>query len=430
MADFAIRVRGLGKSYRVGGAAQPYRTMRDLPGEILAGIRGRLGNQEAAASRERQAFWALKDLSLDVRAGEVAGIIGRNGAGKSTLLKVLSRVTNPTVGSVEMRGRVGSLLEVGTGFHPELSGRENIQLSGAILGMPKSVIDRKFDEIVAFAEVERFIDTPVKHYSSGMYLRLGFAVAAHMETEIILVDEVLAVGDAGFQKKSLERMSRVAREGRTVLFVSHNMALIQQLCPRSFLLSGGTVVQEGPSREVIQSYLSTTYSGSIGDLTTIADRGGLGALRYRSIHFEDQHGRTLTKLPSGRAVRMVMRFTANEEHRRIRTCLSIYDKDHQRVLYLNSVYAGQDLDGLARGDELICEVPRLNLTPGRYRVGLWVQSSGSVVQDRISDAGSIDVVDGGFFQSGVASTEKDGVALTDHVWSVRSPGAHALSSAV
>src|SRR6201981_3867500 len=215
--------------------------VRNFARKVLGTARGR----QSFHTHETEEFWALKDVNFDVRQGEVLGIIGRNGAGKSTLLKILSRITEPTEGRVVLRGRVGSLLEVGTGFHPELTGRENIYLNGAILGMRKSEIDRKFDEIVAFAEVEKFIDTPVKRYSSGMYVRLAFAVAAHMETEILLVDEVLAVGDAEFQKKCLGKMGEVARCGRTILFVSHNMGSVASLCESALLLQDGRVVAAG-----------------------------------------------------------------------------------------------------------------------------------------------------------------------------------------
>jgi lipopolysaccharide transport system ATP-binding protein len=262
MGDIAIQVNNLGKEYRIGVRQEAYRTLRDaLSGALAAPFRraGRLlrGESGGAADLE-QRFWALKELSFDVHRGEVVGIIGRNGAGKSTLLKILSRITEPTTGSARIYGRVGSLLEVGTGFHSELTGRDNIYLNGAILGMRHAEIDRKFDEIVSFAEVEQFIDTPVKHYSSGMYLRLAFAVAAHLEPEILIVDEVLAVGDAAFQKKCLGKMGEVAHEGRTVLFVSHDMQAINTLCDRAILLHSGALAKDGLTREVVASYLEST----------------------------------------------------------------------------------------------------------------------------------------------------------------------------
>ena len=263
MSDIAIHVVNLGKRYRIG-ERQRYKALRDtLSHALYAPFRatgslfnGRNGHQPTVSNRSlNQHFWALRDVSFEVKSGEVVGIIGRNGAGKSTLLKILSRITKPTEGYVRMHGRVGSLLEVGTGFHPELTGRENVYLNGAIIGMKKKEIDRKFDEIVAFAEIEKFIDTPVKLYSSGMYVRLAFAVAAHLEPEILLVDEVLAVGDAAFQKKCLGKMNDVAKAGRTVFFVSHNMSPIQRLCERTIWIESGRVKKDEATVDVIEHYL-------------------------------------------------------------------------------------------------------------------------------------------------------------------------------
>jgi lipopolysaccharide transport system ATP-binding protein len=261
MGDVAVRLEGISKQYRIGARREKYKTLRDTVTEALVSPFRRAGRllhgQIARAADLQQTMWAVKDISFEIRRGEVVGIIGRNGAGKSTLLKVLSRITEPTAGFGEIHGRVGSLLEVGTGFHPELTGRENISLNGAILGMRRAEIKGKFDQIVAFAEVEKFIDTPVKHYSSGMYLRLAFAVAAHLEPEILLVDEVLAVGDASFQRKCLNKMQDVGQQGRTVLFVSHNMPAITRLCERTILLDDGRVLQDGPSHQVVGAYLNS-----------------------------------------------------------------------------------------------------------------------------------------------------------------------------
>lgn len=258
--DVAISVQNLGKRYKLGLTLPDYRTR----GNRLVGRLLRRSGQDGVPAANNGSIWALKDVSFDVRESDVVGIVGRNGAGKSTLLKILSRITEPTEGSATIHGRVGSLLEVGTGFNPELTGRENIYLNGAVLGMKKSEIRRKFDEIVAFSEIEKFIDTPVKRYSSGMYIRLAFAVAAHLEPEVLLVDEVLAVGDAGFQKKCLGKMSSVGREGRTVLFVSHNMGAIAELCPRAILLDGGRAVIDGATSKVIDAYLSLFATGGGG----------------------------------------------------------------------------------------------------------------------------------------------------------------------
>jgi len=259
MSEIVIRVENLSKRYRIG-ERQPYRALRDVLGDALKAP-ARLISGNGHPSPAQGFLWALEDVNLEVRAGEVVGLIGRNGSGKTTLLKILSRITRPTKGRAEVHGRVGSLLEVGTGFHAELTGRENTFLNGAILGMSKRDITRKFDEIVAFAEIERFIDTPVKHYSSGMYVRLAFSVAAHLEPEILLVDEVLAVGDLAFQKKCLGKMNEVAQRGRTVVFVSHQMNQIRRLCERVVLLDAGRVQMSGPTAEVIAQYEAATLAG-------------------------------------------------------------------------------------------------------------------------------------------------------------------------
>ena len=256
MDPLALELHDIGKRYRLGARA-PYKTLRDSLSNAGAAALQRVTGRARAPRSKPEALWALRNVSFNLEQGEVIGLIGRNGAGKSTLLKILARITDPTEGWIEMRGRVGSLLEVGAGFHPELTGRENVFLSSAILGMPRREVMRKFDEIVAFANVERFVDTPVKHYSSGMFLRLAFAVAAHLEPEILLVDEVLAVGDARFQKKCLDKMQDVGQRGSTIIFVSHNMPAITRLCRRAILLEDGTIVRDGPSHEVVAAYLNS-----------------------------------------------------------------------------------------------------------------------------------------------------------------------------
>ena len=284
MRDIAVKVEGLSKLYRIG-QREPYRTLRDTitnaftaPVRWVRNSKSAICNsndssnpQSAIRNLNSNTIWALKDVSFEIKQGEVIGVIGRNGAGKSTLLKILSRITEPTEGYVDIYGRVGSLLEVGTGFHPELTGRENIYLNGAILGMKKQEIERRFDEILAFAEVEKFIDTPVKHYSTGMYLRLAFAVAAHLEPEILLVDEVLAVGDAAFQKKCLGKMGQVAKEGRTVLFVSHNMGAVNELCQQGIMLEQGAILAHGPVAEVVSEYLGAFVGTSACEKTFAVD---------------------------------------------------------------------------------------------------------------------------------------------------------------
>lgn len=298
--DAAIRVLNLGKMYRIGqGARAGYQTLRDqLAGALLAplnALRARSRSSRNSQSTDSgggvETIWALKDVTFDVQPGEVVGIIGRNGAGKSTLLKILTRITEPTLGSVDMVGRVGSLLEVGTGFHKELTGRENVYLNGAILGMRKAEIDRKFDEIVAFSEIEKFIDTPVKFYSSGMQVRLAFAVAAHLEPEVLLVDEVLAVGDAAFQKKCLNKMEDVGKKGRTVLFVSHHMPSITRLCERAIWLDQGRLVMDGPAIEVVGEYLKTGLeTTSYREWPTLAEAPGNDIVRLRAVRVKSQDG--------------------------------------------------------------------------------------------------------------------------------------------
>lgn len=275
MNNVAIRVDGLSKLYTIGEIQQPYRTLRDTVTDVFAKPIRAFRNK-TAEEREKTSVWALKDIGFEIRQGEVVGIIGRNGAGKSTLLKVLSRITEPTTGYADIYGRVGTLLEVGTGFHPELTGRENIYLNGAILGMKRADIARQFDDIVAFAEVEKFVDTPVKHYSSGMYLRLAFAVAAHLEPEILLVDEVLAVGDIAFQNKCLGKMGDVARQGRTILFVSHNMGAVRSLCEKGIVLHAGSVAYAGDIGRSIETYHKLVASNSDRDGAATRAPRGLG----------------------------------------------------------------------------------------------------------------------------------------------------------
>jgi lipopolysaccharide transport system ATP-binding protein len=295
MNDVVIRAEGLGKKYHLGVRKKSFReSMVDLAAAPVQRARKLLSGRSNADDDDDSIMWALNDASFEIRKGEVVGLIGRNGAGKSTLLKILSRITEPTCGWADIDGRIGSLLEVGTGFHPELSGRENIFLNGAILGMPKVEIRRKFDEIVDFCQLEKFLDTPVKHYSSGMYVRLAFAVAAHLEPEILMVDEVLAVGDARFQKKCLNKMEDISHSGRTVIFVSHNMSAVTRICQRAILLEDGRVVDSGPSHDVVSSYLrggaGTTASREWPDISRAP---GGKFCRLRKIRARDREGRNV-----------------------------------------------------------------------------------------------------------------------------------------
>ena len=307
MSEYAIRVENLGKQYRIGVSLARYRTLREALVETV-NIQTRLAR--ASEERANSQIWALRDVSFDVPKGQVLGVIGRNGAGKSTLLKILSRVTEPSEGFAEIHGRVGALLEVGTGFHPELSGRENIYLNGAILGMKRAEIDAKFDEIVSFAEVEKFIDTPVKRYSSGMYLRLAFAVAAHLEPDILVVDEVLAVGDAEFQRRCLGKMSEVAKEGRTVLFVSHNMSAILRLTDEGILLDKGRLVLRGPTREVVDTYMASGFSQT-GQRNWDEDEIPPDAKPFRpvAIRLVDKNQRVIDTIRSTEPVTISMEYT-------------------------------------------------------------------------------------------------------------------------
>jgi lipopolysaccharide transport system ATP-binding protein len=351
MSDPVIIVEGLGKKYRLRHAAEPrYTALRDVIVEKALAPFRRLVRGRAATLRTEE-FWALDDVSFEVRRGEVVGIIGRNGAGKSTLLKILSRITDPTRGRVRIRGRVASLLEVGTGFHPELTGRENIFLNSAVLGMTRAETRAKFDDIVAFAEVERFLDTPVKHYSSGMYVRLAFAVAAHVDPEILIVDEVLAVGDAAFQKKCLARMGDIAqKDERTVLFVSHNMQTIRQLCPRAILLVEGRKVLEGESGEVIQTYLQAGPSGlPLAEAARLIARFPEDpAFRLRRIDVR-QDGRSGTDVLSGRPLEIVVEYEVLQEVCGFHVWISFFDADG--ALLFESLHNGdaEDIPTVAPG---------------------------------------------------------------------------------
>ena len=297
-----VQVERVSKSYQIGGLHPGYLTFREMFGEMVAGPLRRLrGGGRAPRS---QTIWALKDVSFDVRPGETVGFVGRNGAGKSTLLKILSRVTKPTSGGAALYGRVGSLLEVGTGFHPDLTGRENVFLNGAILGMRREETSRKFDEIVAFSELQQFIDTPVKFYSSGMYVRLAFSVAAHLEPEILIMDEVLAVGDAAFQQKCLDKMNDIRREGRTIFFVSHDTAAVTRLCRRAIFLERGQVVADGPAQDVVSEYLSASWQARAERTWDDEEAPGNDVTRLRRLRVCDERGETVSVADIRRPVRV------------------------------------------------------------------------------------------------------------------------------
>jgi lipopolysaccharide transport system ATP-binding protein len=366
-------------------------------------------------------FWALRDVSFNVERGEVLGIIGRNGAGKSTLLKILSRITEPTCGEVILRGRVASLLEVGTGFHPELSGRENIFLNGAILGMSRAEIKRKFDEIVAFAEVEQFIDTPVKRYSSGMYVRLAFAVAAHLEPEILMIDEVLAVGDAAFQKKCLGKMGEVARAGRTVLFVSHQMAVVRNLCERVVLLGEGRVVMEGTSGEVLARYLAEARDFGGTALLERRDREGSGLMRFVSVEVRTDGHESRSAISSGQGGRLLLGF-ANQSGRvlkNVTVAVGVDDVFGQRLLVFSNELTNEIAASVPTGSGMMeFQFEALPLSPGRYDLTFFASAEGQVM-DWIQRAAVLEVEAGDFFGTGRLPPVGQGNLLVRHHFSLK-----------
>ena len=376
MSDIAIRVHGLGKRYRIG-ERQRYKALRDtLSDAFCAPFRAAVsffkshnGRQSMASNRSSNSdFWALKDISFEIKQGEAIGIFGPNGAGKSTLLKILSRITKPTEGYIKMHGRVGALLEVGTGFHPELTGRENTYLNGAIIGMRKKEIDRKFDDIVTFAEIEKFIDTPVKFYSSGMYVRLAFAVAAHLEPDILIVDEVLAVGDAAFQKKCLGKMGIVAKEGRTVLFVSHNLPTLKQLCPTSFWLNAGQIIDCGHTPEVVAAYLRSLDTG-FQKKTSVFPEDTSKDSQLRAARILNQEGAETENFSCDEPVTIELVYQLHRRNPGLYGYLSIL-RDGVEVLVSDSKDAGSNpLDNLPIGTHTFSVIiPTRTLGHGSYQV--------------------------------------------------------------
>ena len=332
MNNLAIHVENLSKQYRIGERQAPYHSLRETLATAVTDLSRRLvsifRSSTARGSDGDNTIWALNDVSFEIKRGEIVGIIGGNGAGKSTLLKILSRITEPTKGFADIHGRVGSLLEVGTGFHGELTGRENVYLNGAILGMRKAEITRKFEDIVAFAEVEKFIDTPVKHYSTGMYLRLAFAVAAYLESEILIVDEVLAVGDVNFQRKCLDKMQDVGQHGRTVLLVSHNMSAITRMCDRAILLNEGTVIKDGPSTEVVSAYLSSGLAATCTrEWPDPAKAPGEKVARLRAVRVRNEDGQVTDIVDIRRPVNIEMEYDVLESGRMLLPYIKFHTQD-------------------------------------------------------------------------------------------------------
>lgn len=405
--NLAVSVRGLAKSYSIAHNSAKITTAGEA---LMHKLRNPL------AKTERETFWALSDVNFDIQKGDVVGIIGRNGAGKSTLLKILSRITEPTKGQIDLYGRVGSLLEVGTGFHPELTGRENIFLNGAILGMKKSEISRQFDAIVDFSGTEKFLDTPVKRYSSGMYVRLAFAVAAHLNPEILIVDEVLAVGDSEFQKKCLGKMQDVAETGRTILFVSHNIGVLQQLCKSGVLLRNGQVVTSGPLSGVIAEYLETMNQSAAIDLMDRTDRRGKGEAQLYGVDVATAGEISSSVLVSGAPA--CFRFHVSNQIPALTCRFTIYDGHGQAVSTFNSAISSRnDVRDPSQGNVLECCLEELPLMPGRYRVNAAL-FTGSDLQDHIEAVAVFDVDPGQVRGRAVLANDNYGSVHLAHSWKV------------
>lgn len=418
MADIVIRAEGLGKRYLIGHQSndrERYTALRDVIGRnakvFLRSAGDMIRGRQLVAGDEIEEFWALRDVSFEIKRGEVVGIIGRNGAGKSTLLKILSRITEPSAGRVEIKGRVASLLEVGTGFHPELTGRENIYLNGAILGMTRTEIKRKFDEIVDFAGVEKFLETPVKRYSSGMYVRLAFAVAAHLEPEILVVDEVLAVGDAEFQRKCLGKMHDVAGHGRTVLFVSHNVGAVQSLCSTGLFLSSGRVAERGEMSRALEAYRSSQTRSSPFDFSPAhhANRPQLTGFSAK------QHYPEKEMLGSEPHLEFSISFAGNTPRRDLRLAVGIYDLIGRKLLMLDSsnillASAPCPEQGVFR----VKLTESIALVPGEYRVNLLLSDEHGGVH-YVENAASFEVESFDFY-GGSAASDMSAPILVKHSW--------------
>jgi lipopolysaccharide transport system ATP-binding protein len=392
MSNFALQVENLSKLYHIGMQEQ-HDTLRDAIVSVLKGAKQRkLENLDG-----KDTIWALKDISIDVKQGEAIGIIGRNGAGKSTLLKILSQITEPTSGRAVINGRVGSLLEVGTGFHPELTGRENIYLNAAILGMKRVEINHKFDEIVAFSEIEKFLDTPVKRYSSGMYVRLAFAVAAHLEPEILLIDEVLAVGDASFQKKCLGKMGDITTGGRTVLFVSHNMIAVQSLCRRGIWLDNGKIVDHGETRQVVANYLNSSYTARANQVWNDPETApGNQCVRLHRVSVHGKDATTNQAIAMDQPIQVEVEFWNLVPDAFLHTTLHFFD-EHQILAFSTgsiastSTWQGRPFPvGLFRN---VCHIPGNLLNNGLYRILLLIVQDGSKIIFSFEDAASFNVLE-------------------------------------
>lgn len=401
-----IHARGIAKRYRTGLSRGSLPDLRETLMAPFARLAGK------GSRREKGWFWALRDISFDVKPGEVLGIVGSNGAGKSTLLKILSRIVEPTAGRIEMSGRLGCLLEVGTGFHRELTGRENIFLNGAILGMSKQETRAKFDAIVDFSGIEPFIDTPVKHYSSGMFLRLGFAVAAHIDPEILIIDEVLAVGDAAFQAKCIGKVGELVGEGRTVLIVSHQLPVIQKLCTRGILIRQGKVVADGSVGHAVAEHLKSLEQDAQADLADRTTRSGSGERRLTKLEISGQGN---APLMAGNPAEFV--FFASGRPGSSNCAFGIFDEFGQGITSFHTENGARD-EMLADGDRGLfrCSVPQLPLRPGRYRVDVWITSPSGNLQDYVEGAAYFDVSPGTLADRAVMSDGGNGSVAVVHRW--------------
>jgi lipopolysaccharide transport system ATP-binding protein len=421
MSDIAIRAENLSKIYKIGEYQGNHKNLREAIINTLSipFLQRRRNAQSSTLNPQSDTIWALKDVSFEVKRGEVVGIIGRNGAGKTTLLKVLSRITEPTEGWAEIRGRVGSLLEVGTGFHPELTGRENIFLNGAILGMVKAEINHKFDEIVAFAEIEKFIDTPVKRYSSGMYVRLAFAVAAHLEPEILVVDEVLAVGDVAFQKKCLGKMGDVSKEGRTVLFVSHNMGAVQRLCERAIVLDQGYIVREGPANACVRAYLESNINQGQGlaDLSKLVNtkRRGSGLARFHEVELLTEDGVRSAEFRFSQPFRVRLAIASRKDLSNVSIGFSFIAVDGAEIQG-TCAHDGNISCNLQRGICVLeCHANPMILTPGRYylRGAIFRQNE---LYDHIDEMLSFKILEASYDLSATPSNHYVGYVYLPYQW--------------
>jgi len=409
-----VKVENLSKRYKLGQRAAPYSTVREAAWQIL---RYPSNFFSGPNRRGQHLFWALRDIDFEVAPGEILGVVGRNGAGKSTLLKILSRVTEPTGGRVELYGRVNSLLEVGTGFHPELTGRENIFVNGAILGMKHGEIKRRFDEIVDFAEVEQFLDTAVKHYSSGMYTRLAFSVAAHLDSDILIIDEVLSVGDAEFQKKCLGKVGDAAKSGRTILFVSHNMASVENLCGRGIVLEKGKVAFVGRQTEAVSYYLASGGKNFGTVFDDRDDREGSGEVRVTAVEFKDSRGANIDTAISGQDIDICFHYETMPDYRKTGVVIGFMVRTNSDVpVFLqHNRLTGGDWTRLPPKGIFVCRVRRLPLPPAVYRLGFSVMRDGAYL-DRIDDASELTVAGGDFYGSGEVPPSSHGCCLVDAGW--------------